>query len=414
MSQTQSTRAATLPRGLNITLWVLQWLLGLGLIAGGVMKLAVPGMITWAVDAPALLYITAVLDVLGGLGVLLPSLTRIAPRTTVVAALAVVALMLSATAFYLLRGEPSEIVTNLALAVVAGIVAWGRWRGAPIPIALPVPAAVTDPLPAATPPAEMTIEQLPTGTYATRAAMAVTGGSFGDERHFAATAVLIRHPKGDILIDAGFGADIEKHVKALPSFARAPYELTATVSDQFDAAGYDRSRLLGVLITHSHWDHVSGLDGLDVPIWVTSDELQYAAKDGDGKVFQLVAPGHEIHEYSFDGPAYLGFPASFDLYGDGSVVVVPASGHTTGSVVVFVTLPAGTRYAFIGDLTWQLDGITKRVQRPLMLRMLADSDAEEVRQGLLRMIALADRVQVVPAHATDGYHGIPLFPAASR
>jgi len=38
------------------------------------------------------------------------------------------------------------------------------------------------------------------------------------------------------------------------------------VSGQLDAAGYDRSRPLGVLVTHSHWDHVSGLDELAVPI----------------------------------------------------------------------------------------------------------------------------------------------------
>jgi glyoxylase-like metal-dependent hydrolase (beta-lactamase superfamily II) len=89
--------------------------------------------------------------------------------------------------------------------------------------------------------------------------------------------------------------------------------------------------------------------------------------------------------------------------------VALAGGHTTGSVVVFVTVPSGLRYAFIGDLTWQLDGIRDRVERPWLLRKLADSDPEQVRKGLLRIIALAGLMHVVPAHDRDAYDGIPLL-----
>jgi N-acyl homoserine lactone hydrolase len=276
---------------------------------------------------------------------------------------------------------------------------------------LPMPPAWAGPLPEAAPPSDMAIYQLPTGTYETRAAFAVRGGSFRDKRHFAATAILVQHPKGDLLIDAGFGSGIAAHLAALPRIQRAPHQAAETVSEQLDASGYDRGRLLGVLVTHVHWDHVSGLDELPVPIWMNSGELQYAAEDPGGKVFRTVSAGHEIHEYEFNGPPYLGFPSSFDVYGDGSMVITPAGGHTTGSVVVFVTVPSGQRYAFIGDLTWQLDGIRRRVERPLLLRKLADSDPEQVRQGLLRVIALADLMQIVPAHDRNAYDGIPHLPA---
>lgn len=275
---------------------------------------------------------------------------------------------------------------------------------------LPMPPAWAEPLPDAAPPPSLAIYQLPTGTYETRAAFAVRGGSFRDKRHFAATAILVRHPKGDLLIDAGFGSHVAAHVAALPRFARAPYQVTRTVREQLDAGAYDRRRLLGVLVTHSHWDHVSGLDELDVPIWMNSGERHYAAHDPDGRVFRGVSAGREIHEYEFNGPPYLGFPSSFDVHGDGSVVVVLAGGHTTGSVVTFVTMPSGERYAFIGDLTWQLDGIRRRAERPWLLRKLADSDPEQVRQGLLRVIALADLMRIVPAHDRDAYHGIPTYP----
>ncbi len=124
--------------------------------------------------------------------------------------------------------------------------------------------------------------QLPTGTYETRAAFAVRGGSLRDKRHFAATAILVEHPKGYLLIDAGFGSDVAAHVATLPRFVRAPFEVTETVNEQLDASGYDRSRLLGVLVTHSHWDHVSGIGDLQVPIWINSGEREYAAEDPDG------------------------------------------------------------------------------------------------------------------------------------
>jgi N-acyl homoserine lactone hydrolase len=274
-----------------------------------------------------------------------------------------------------------------------------------------MPPAWAGPLPEAAPPSDMAIYQLPTGTYETRAAFAVRGGSFRDKRHFAATAILVQHPKGDLLIDAGFGSGIAAHLAALPRIQRAPHQAAETVSEQLDASGYDRRRLLGVLVTHVHWDHVSGLDELPVPIWMNSGERQYAAEDSGGKVFRTVSAGHEIHEYGFNGPPYLGFPSSFDVYGDGSVVIALAGGHTTGSVVVFVTVPSGKRYAFIGDLTWQLDGIRRRVERPLLLRKLADSDPEQVRQGLLRVIALAGLMQIVPAHDRTAYDGIPRLPA---
>ena len=259
----------------------------------------------------------------------------------------------------------------------------------------------------------MAIHQIPTGSYDTRAAFAIRGGSLRDKRRFAATAVLIQHPRGDLLVDAGFGSDVEQHVAALQRIARAPYRLQKTVDGQLTASGYDRSRLRGVVVTHSHWDHVSGLDELQVPIWMNPREQEYAATDGDGKVYRIVSQQHPVHEYELDGPPYLGFPASRDVHGDGSVVLALAGGHTTGSIVVFVTMPDGGRFAFIGDLTWQLDGIQRRLERPWLMRLLADSDPAQVRRGLLLMAALQHRMHIVPSHDERAYQGIPLLPGAS-
>ena len=280
---------------------------------------------------------------------------------------------------------------------------------------LATPAAWAGPLPAANPPAGMGLYHLPTGTYQTRAALAVRGGSFRDKRPFAASATLVRHPKGDLLIDAGFGAGLPQHLAMLPWYMRSAHEAGRTAAEQLDAVDYDRDRLLGVVLTHSHWDHASGLDSLrGTPIWLNAAEHRYAANEPDGKVFRSVSQGHEIHAYAFDGGPYLGFPASHDVHGDGSVVIALAAGHTAGSVIVFVTVPSGERYAFIGDLTWQLDGIRRRVERPWLMQKFADDDPALVRDSLLRMIALDSLMKIVPAHDLGAYDGIPRLTRATQ
>lgn len=272
---------------------------------------------------------------------------------------------------------------------------------------LPQPAPWTEPLPAAAPPAELALYRLPTGTYRTRAAFAFRGGSWRDKRDFAATAVLVCHPQGDLLIDAGFGAGVAEHVKAQPRIARAPISAGASARRQLSGAGYDLDKLRGVVLTHAHWDHVSGLDELPVPIWINDLELRSARETSDGAVFRQVSQGHQIDQYAMDGPPYLGFARSYDVYGDGSVVIALAGGHTPGSVVVFVTMPSAERYAFIGDITWQLEGITQRAERRWLLSKMADDEPDVVRDGLSRVISLAEVMRVVPAHDRAAFDTIP-------
>jgi N-acyl homoserine lactone hydrolase len=88
-------------------------------------------------------------------------------------------------------------------------------------------------------------------------------------------------------------------------------------------------------------------------------------------------------------------------------VIALAGGHTTGSVIVFITLATGKRFAFIGDVAWQLEGVSRPAERPLLMRKLADVDPGQVREDLLRVASLAGLMQVVPAHDLTAYEGIP-------
>jgi len=228
----------------------------------------------------------------------------------------------------------------------------------------------------------------------------------------------VKHPKGDLLIDTGFGRNIAGQFRTLPFAVRAVtfYSLWRPAADQLYDAGYDMRSLRAILLTHSHWDHVSGLpDFPGVPVRVTPQEPESIAKNGDTNFCKLFS-GIKNEEYGFEEGPYLGFYASHDIYGDGSIVVVPAFGHTPGSVIVFVTLPGGTRYAFVGDVVWQLEGITEREARPWITRRKADRDADANSENLLRIVALKERFPgliIALAHDIRAFAQTPKPPSSA-
>lgn len=296
-----------------------------------------------------------------------------------------------------------------ALAGGGALALWSSFRAAP----LPTPPRYAGPVPPAQPPPGVAVVQLPTGVTHRNAAVAYRGGSFADRRDFSMTATLVKHPRGDLLIDTGFGRQIDVQFKAMPQTFRwvTTYDRGEPAADQLQRAGYDFKALAGILLTHAHWDHTSGNpDFADKPVWVTSEEHAFIRSDTFLTVTARMTLDERYQEYAFEGGEYLGFPRSHDFYGDGSIVAVPAPGHTPGSVVVFVTLASGKRYAFVGDLAWQREGITELEERPWITRTFADGDEALVREQLTRMNALVQRfpeLVLVPSHDARAFADFP-------
>lgn len=279
---------------------------------------------------------------------------------------------------------------------------------------------VADSLPAASPPAGMSISALPTGSMESKALFAFRGGSFSDKRDFTMTALLVHHPRGDLLFDTGFGRNVDEHAKRIPWLMRqlASYNKSRSVGDQLESNGYPTAKLAGVVLTHAHWDHVSGLDSLPgVPVWVSVAESNFIA--AHSSMTELINSFGEVNykQYEFEGGPYLGFPVSHDFWGDGSVVLVPAPGHTPGSIVAFITLPTGARYALLGDLVWQLEGIEIPAERPWLSRRLVQEDDAQVRENIARVAAIHKRfpeIHLIPAHDARTFASMPIYPASAR
>lgn len=123
---------------LHITLWIVQVLLGAMFIMAGGMKSFQPipelaKMLPWAGAVPSgLVRFIGLSELLGGLGLLLPSLLRILPNLTPLAAWGLALIQVLAALFHISRGESSVIGMNLVLLLLAVFIAWGRTKKVPI------------------------------------------------------------------------------------------------------------------------------------------------------------------------------------------------------------------------------------------------------------------------------------------
>jgi putative oxidoreductase len=125
-------------KSLHITLWIAQVILAAMFLMSGLMKVSQPidklsQMLPCASQMPAVFVcFVGAAEVLGALGLILPSQLRIQVKLTPIAAVGLSLVMLFAVVFHLSRGETSVIGMNFILIAIAAFIAWGRFNKAPI------------------------------------------------------------------------------------------------------------------------------------------------------------------------------------------------------------------------------------------------------------------------------------------
>ena len=121
---------------MNILLWILQVLLALAFLAHGWLFLAPPPEIAAKMNETLPRWFQlflGVAEILAGVGLTLPGITKIKPWLVVWAAGGIMIVMVAATAFHVMRGEISSAVVTLVLLAMASFVAYMRLRVRPIP-----------------------------------------------------------------------------------------------------------------------------------------------------------------------------------------------------------------------------------------------------------------------------------------
>ncbi len=274
--------------------------------------------------------------------------------------------------------------------------------------------------PASGQPAPVSLAIVRTSAKPVREAMIVSGGSWSRDVTVSMSGFVIRHGDKVLAFDLGLGSGIDAQYDAeMPMWARPTFGYARPVDPlaaQFVRAGQPLPE--EVVLSHSHWDHGSGLEDFpQAQVWVSGAEMAFirTPQSGAGRPWmsQVGRPDIRWQTLAFpDGP-FLGFSASNDIFGDGSVVALPIPGHTPGSLALFIRTASGRRFLLVGDVLWNAGELRAGQGKAWPARALVDGDqaatARAVRQ-LMQLSRADPGLTIVPAHDGDLQARLGLFP----
>lgn len=232
-----------------------------------------------------------------------------------------------------------------------------------------------------------------------------------------ASALLVRHPRGDVLIDAGYSPHVHEEVKQRPPFQRFFNESAlkgirdvSTLAAAFQKVGASPEGLKWFIPSHAHLDHLGGMVELrQVPVLLPAEEQSLIQ---DWRTRKEVFPEHaqavegRMTAMAFEPKPYENFDESFDVFGDGAVVVARIPGHTPGSIATFVNLSPERRLVHVGDTVNLLESVERRLPKSTVLQLFTDTDAESARAQVARLTQLhemAPELRFLPAHDRDAW-----------
>ena len=165
------------------------------------------------------------------------------------------------------------------------------------------------------------------------------------EVDFTNTSYLIVHPRGTLMFDAGAVEDSHFKADGAP-VTEGIMTATKPLLPQLASAGYTPSDIDYFALSHYHSDHTANANAFASAIWIVQKaERDFMFAD---KPQGIIQPA----QYSAlrNAKTELLDNENFDVFGDGTVQVLAAPGHTPGHQVLFVRLPKRGPVLLAGDL----------------------------------------------------------------
>jgi glyoxylase-like metal-dependent hydrolase (beta-lactamase superfamily II) len=174
---------------------------------------------------------------------------------------------------------------------------------------------------------------------------------------------VIDHPKGLVVFDTGNNNAVsdgkcKSHWAAGNCDMLKPSQKREDVIDsQLKKIGYSTDQVKAVITSHAHLDHIGNIKMFPKAVHVIQKKEMYQAWwpekfQRDGGVFVVG---------DFDGPArdfnYLELNGDYDLFGDGSVMILSTPGHTLGHQSVKVKLASGKTMVMTQDAVWMKENM---------------------------------------------------------
>lgn len=215
---------------------------------------------------------------------------------------------------------------------------------------------------------------------------------------------LIRHPKGDLIWECGLSdsiADAENGIQR----GNMHLTLATKLEAQLAQLNLTPADIEFVSFSHSHFDHLGNASLFPNARWIVdADERAYMFREEAraSQHFPLYAVLENAPTTLIEGDA------DYDIFGDGSVIIVQTPGHTPGHTILRVNLPNSGTVLLTGDM-WHL--AESRVKRRVPI---FNTDRAQTLASMDRIEALATatNARVVREHVIEDFRAMPAFPAA--
>jgi len=165
------------------------------------------------------------------------------------------------------------------------------------------------------------------------------------EPDFVNSSYLIVHPRGTLQVDSGGIPDSQFKADGAP-VTEGVMSATKPLLPQLAAAGYKPGDITYFALSHYHSDHTGNANAFAGSTWIT----QKAERDfmfGD-KPEGIIQPA--TYSALKGAKTRVLDNEELDVFGDGTVRLIPTPGHTPGHQVLLVRLPKRGLVLLAGDL----------------------------------------------------------------